>query len=569
MTSLNEIQRKFVYNKIKDSVIIGLPGSGKTRTIVEKCKQLLKDPKFPKTKNTWIKIMMFQRAISDELKSRLSHDYPLLANGVSTFHSFAGLLKRNLLRKPYGIQHSKFIRKIGISTLIFNITEYLKKCKNRKDLMIYGMSGIASIKYLFIDEAQDLDDCKMSFINEIKRLSKCVLVFAGDPNQAIYTFAGGNSRYFKDMCTNNNYDIYKLNINYRSTRTIIKSLNSIIPYYLISGQMKPGREEIGSVPNVVFVDNVQEALDDMILKIFEILRKETGYFIYTVKQFHHILSLRRKRIMYVLKSIAILSSSKESDKKRTGKSTTLAVNAALIYLRQLKIPYKKCFDLIDGNSNNYTTNNNNQNNIDIDIYKYKPFINRIGKECICEIRITQELEENHETQGNSGINLYSIHKAKGLEFNHVIILGGGNNLMDRPYSSKKDYYDHLCLWYVAVSRARNTVSIYAFGHKRIWSGIMRLLHSNLITRKGRMSVRNEQELLNISNGTYHVNSTKCGQLYTTKSITKIINDQTIFTSALKGKFEKTLLEYTEYNCVTSMNNIEFNLSGYTKLECTL
>jgi DNA helicase-2/ATP-dependent DNA helicase PcrA len=97
-----------------------------------------------------------------------------------------------------------------------------------------------SIKFMFIDEFQDINDDQYAFINHMYK-SGTKICGVGDDYQNIYEFRNSNIEYilkFKDYF--NNCEIYTLTDNFRSTQEIISVCNDIIA---------PNKNQIDKVMN--------------------------------------------------------------------------------------------------------------------------------------------------------------------------------------------------------------------------------------------------------------------------------------------------------------------------------
>jgi superfamily I DNA/RNA helicase len=77
----------------------------------------------------------------------------------------------------------------------------------------------------------------------------------------------------------------------------------------------------------------------------------------------------------------------------------------------------------------------------------------------------------------AGVRLATMHRVKGLEFHHVIIAGVNAGVIPWESSQKLDeneYYDsdlqERCLFHVASTRARDTLTITCYGIKSSFLG---------------------------------------------------------------------------------------------------
>lgn len=84
-------------------------------------------------------------------------------------------------------------------------------------------------RYVFVDEAQDLNYCQYAILKELCIKTKN-LMLVGDENQSIYGFNGSDSKYMAvNFVDDFSPDIKKLHENFRSTKEIILAANKLIP----------------------------------------------------------------------------------------------------------------------------------------------------------------------------------------------------------------------------------------------------------------------------------------------------------------------------------------------------
>ncbi|XBC37554.1 MAG: exodeoxyribonuclease V subunit beta [Buchnera aphidicola (Meitanaphis microgallis)] len=104
-----------------------------------------------------------------------------------------------------------------------DLVTFLYKILTKKN---ENVSNIIRKKYpvLLIDEFQDTNFQQYKIFKKIYTSKKNLCIFAGDPKQAIYNFRGANiSSYIK--AKKNIKNKYQLNINWRSSKEMIKSIN--------------------------------------------------------------------------------------------------------------------------------------------------------------------------------------------------------------------------------------------------------------------------------------------------------------------------------------------------------
>ena len=90
--------------------------------------------------------------------------------------------------------------------------------------------NLLSIKYLLIDEFQDINDMQFRLIKNIIK-NGATFFGIGDPNQAIYGFRGSSNRFFNEI---EDAKIIRLKYNYRSCPEIVEFSKKVIDNEIIA-----------------------------------------------------------------------------------------------------------------------------------------------------------------------------------------------------------------------------------------------------------------------------------------------------------------------------------------------
>ena len=208
-------QKQFIESALEDCKLIGVPGGGKTRCIIEKIEKLYTDNVFTSSKNYLI-LTFSKRARFDFLKKGqcLSNNSSKHYNtkNVKTLHSMASFIVNKITNKNSSI----------LETVILASLNLLQD----NEIKIDELEDLNEMKVIFVDEAQDISEKQYKFIIKLKERLNCKLILVGDPNQNIYQFQGGSDKYLLEYKAKT----YKLKKNYRSTQNIVKFINSISPH---------------------------------------------------------------------------------------------------------------------------------------------------------------------------------------------------------------------------------------------------------------------------------------------------------------------------------------------------
>lgn len=176
--------------------VIGPPGTGKTRVLTERINHLIEEGVNPSD----MVAITFTNFAANEMKARLSKVDNMF---IGTMHSYAA---RILSENGIPVNISEMVDKSDFSELIYKVN----KNPNLK---------LQNIKYLFVDEVQDLCDYEFEFINKLHYEN---IFLGGDADQCIYQFKGAKPQLFNDYCRNKQTTTYTLTHNFRCGQNIIE-----------------------------------------------------------------------------------------------------------------------------------------------------------------------------------------------------------------------------------------------------------------------------------------------------------------------------------------------------------
>lgn len=83
------------------------------------------------------------------------------------------------------------------------------------------------IKYVFIDEYQDVNPLQAAIADELKSGGGAEMFLVGDIKQSIYAFRRCDPKYFKDATRDPSYTHIRLNNNYRSSERVVDFVNDV------------------------------------------------------------------------------------------------------------------------------------------------------------------------------------------------------------------------------------------------------------------------------------------------------------------------------------------------------
>ncbi len=186
-------------------VVAAGPGSGKTRVLVHKLASLLL---LEDVKHEQLLMLTFSRAAATEFKQRLMQ---LIGNAahfveIKTFHSYCFDL----------------LGRVG------NLDEAGDVVKQAAEMINNGEvePNRISKTVLVIDEAQDMSKDDYALVSALMKANEEMRVIAvGDDDQNIYEFRGSNSRYLYELTQTEHSRFIEMTENYRSLRHIVDIAN--------------------------------------------------------------------------------------------------------------------------------------------------------------------------------------------------------------------------------------------------------------------------------------------------------------------------------------------------------
>ena len=473
-------------------LVLAGPGSGKTRVIVHRVAWLLRERMILPEE---IMVLAYNRSAAVEIRRRLWRLVGADAAGVSvqTLHGLA--LRLTGTSVAVAVERGE---SIDFDAVIRSATARLRKAEQGDDAGV-GASVqrerlLAGLRHLLVDEYQDINEDHYALISAVAghklpgeedRLS---LFVVGDDDQNIYAFGGANVRHIRQFENDYQARRYHLLENYRSTAQIVACANRVIsrarermkadqeirvdharrdaPLGGIYAKLDPiagGRVHVLDVP-----DNLHREVEAGLAELARLValdgagsRKNWGRFAVIARKWEHLEPMaalcRLKGIPARLmrdKNIPDLHTTREGNgllallkgEKRKAARPRILLQAGTL-ARWFRLRFRQeAGGLIEHPARAALAQFIQESE------SVAPGAERVIPDLIDALyEFGAGGESATGDQANGPLLLLSAHRAKGLEFDHVLILDGGG------WGASGD--EERRLYYVSMTRARLTLTL--------------------------------------------------------------------------------------------------------------
>jgi ATP-dependent DNA helicase RecQ len=446
-------------------LVLAGPGSGKTRVIAHRCAFLLR---VERVRASEILVVCFNRAAAVSLRQRIRDlaGKDAARVNVQTYHGLA----MRLIGASFSTHLDDKGEMLDLESMIPTATRMLRgECDIpgvERDEMRERL--LAGYRHILIDEYQDIDQPQYDMISAIAGRAldsknadaKLSILAVGDDDQNVYSFRGANIRFIRQFEQDYNASTHYLVENYRSTESIINASNQLIE--LNSDRMKTGHpirinasrhcEPAGDPVRIVACfEPLQQArlvLDD--IKACQKTGGSIAVFSRTNSELH--------AIRAALETVMTPTFMASQGRGNTPLQRMREINALIEFIRQLpqttltatrlqkEFRGLACYaegnpwcSLMDGILHEWEdeTSNNDSTPAEAIDYLYEALHDR-QRERFCD----------------DEIYLSTVHAAKGLEFDHVIMLGDWGKQREAIQQEEERR-----LYYVGMTRARKTLML--------------------------------------------------------------------------------------------------------------
>jgi len=465
----------------KNMLVLAGPGAGKTRVVTHRVAYLLR---VERIKPDAILILCFNRSAIMSLRKKLRD---LVGNEMSrvTTLTFHGLALRLTGRSLAAAVKDNGVGVIDFSTVIKDAIALLKgesgalgfESQSARDALVGKFS------HILVDEYQDIDDEQYEMVSLlagktlVEHDQKMTILAVGDDDQNIYHFRGTHVGFIRRFHQDYQAEKHYLLENYRSTANIIRASNALIKHN--SDRMKADHPlRVNDARRMLPAGGNWQVNDPIGRGKVQVLHvanvKEQSYGV-----LEEICRLQGLPGDFDRDNCAVLAREwKELDMLRSifeekgipvnlhwGRGggfpslTRIRENAVLLeYLKQNRSKSIEGSCLFD-----YLPANSRQDNV------WQANMRRLISDWVEETHDTEQpvsviedyLYEALSDQSRSrnlgnGVFLSTVHSVKGLEFDHVFMLG--ENWQE---THEKEIEEARRLYYVGMSRARATLHLFA------------------------------------------------------------------------------------------------------------
>ena len=216
----------------RNMLVLAGPGSGKTRVVAHRCAYLLK---IARIRPDRILVVCFNRGAMHELRERIRSLVGDTARRVAvhTYHSLALALTERSMAARVAVAGEE---KVDFDAVIDEANRRL-----RGDDKVVGVETVelrdrllAGFEHVLVDEYQDIDARQYELVTHVARRpgqagdDRATIFAVGDDDQTIYEWREANVEFLRRFEREYEAQRFYLAENYRSTRNIVDAANSLI-----------------------------------------------------------------------------------------------------------------------------------------------------------------------------------------------------------------------------------------------------------------------------------------------------------------------------------------------------
>ena len=467
----NATQERIVRDEREQTNVLVLagPGSGKTRVLVHRIAYLVK---IKREDPNGILVLAYNRHAAAEIRERLRilvGDEARFVT-VSTIHSLAMRLVGASFAGNAAAENADF------SSLLMEAVGLLRgdgmdkiAAESLRDTLIQGY------RWLLVDEYQDVGPEEYAFISAVAGRSlddpdlRISLFAVGDDDQNIYSFAGASIRYIRKFEEDYSAKPVFLTENYRSAGNIISAANAVIEHAAV--RMKTGHDiTVDQARHHEAPGGEMTALDPVAQGRVQILECPQGDDAQAMAALNELVRLSRMIPGWTWSKAAVISRkwSRLAPVRDFAEALNVPVEVAnerlpgLWRMREMQAfidafrEYRSGVVSVSGLTDILNTIPSSRwtDRIGEGVGLLAREINDRSLPAADVIEWLAEWSRESWSE-QRGLKLLTAHRAKGLEFDDVVILDGGWERLSR----NEDVDAPRRLFYVAMTRARRNLVV--------------------------------------------------------------------------------------------------------------
>ncbi|NLX18365.1 MAG: ATP-dependent helicase [Desulfobulbus sp.] len=464
----------------KNMLVLAGPGAGKTRVVAHRVAYLLR---VARINSKAILVLCFNRSSIVSLRQRL-HD--LIGNDMMgvTLLTFHGLALRLTGRSLVTQSRAEKQEEIDFAEVILEANRLLK---GESEVMGFGdipsdYALVGRFSHILVDEYQDIDAAQYELVSLVAGKSseegdrKMAILAVGDDDQNIYRFRGASIEFIRKFQQDYDADVHYLIENYRSTANVIAAANCLIAHN--SDRMKTGypicinkaRKNLPAGGNWQQTDSIVQGR----VQILDVKDSDTQATVLLEEL------QRLSRIGSVdLSHCAVLAREwKDLDRVRSQcedkgipvslcwgrhsgfpRLTRIKENAQLLeFLREIGAERLCAGEILTVLEQMWPVGTLWSDNLRNLLLEWQEETNNSLQPVSAILEYLYEVltEQGRSKSMGNGLFLATAHAVKGLEFDHVFILGDSWQGV-----SASTIEDERRLYYVSMSRARETLHLFS------------------------------------------------------------------------------------------------------------
>lgn len=242
------------YIKKNDTKLLATAGSGKSHCIVNKMNYLIVNNLY---KPDEILMLTFSRFTRDDFINKIKklEIENIQEKQIKTIDSFA----KTIIDEK---------NEIDVTLLSYKFMKYLEISSTQQ---ILDNIKLNSVKCIFVDEAQDLNEVQYKILMYLKEKNGTIINLIGDPNQNIYQFRNSSDKFLTDFKAKTFY----LTKNFRSYGPIVEFSKHLRPIKDLDVQCQLGSSDC--LPNFFFHENDSDLENSLVMLINNAKRHNIDY----------------------------------------------------------------------------------------------------------------------------------------------------------------------------------------------------------------------------------------------------------------------------------------------------